>query len=105
MRIYFNQNVHGNKIFTDYWKVLALNFSKMGNTVFFESKSLSKDDIYCLLKDSYFELFGNGKYGLFLSQKNNGKMIFTDYWIVLVLNFSKMGNTVFLWAKWKMIFT
>ena len=36
---------------------------------------------------------------VFLSQKVNGNMIFTDYRKVLVLIFSEMGNTVFYWAK------
>ena len=54
---------------------------------------------YWLLKRSCFELFGNGKYGLVLRQKVSGKMIFTDYWNVLVLNFSVLGNTVFFVAK------
>ena len=36
---------------------------------------------------------------VFLSQKVDGNMIFTDYWKVLVLIFSEMGNTVFSWAK------
>ena len=35
----------------------------------------------------------------FLSQKVDGKMIFTDYWKVLVLNFSLMGNTVFFESR------
>ena len=38
------------------------------------------------------------KYGLFLSQKVDGKMIFTDYRTVLVLN-SVMGNTVLFSVK------
>ena len=105
----------------------------------FEPKSWWKYDIYWLLKSSRFDLFGNGKYGLFLSQKVDGKMmfagyrkfliwtfrwweirssfegdgkyglllsqevdgkiIFTGYWDVLVLNFSVMGNTVFVSVK------
>ena len=36
---------------------------------------------------------------VFLSQNVDGNMIFTDYWKVLVLIFSEMGNTVFSWAK------
>ena len=36
---------------------------------------------------------------VFLSQKVDGNMIFTDYRKVLVLIFSKMGYTVFSWAK------
>ena len=48
---------------------------------FFESRSWWKDDIYWLLKSSCFELFGDGKYGLFFSQKVDGKMIFTwPFW-------------------------
>ena len=35
----------------------------------------------------------------FLSQKVDGKMIFTDYWKGLVLNFSVMGNMAFFSAK------
>ena len=45
----------------------------------FEPKSWWKYDIYWLLKSSRFDLFGNGKYGLFLSQKVDGKMIFAGY--------------------------
>ena len=44
---------------------------------FFESRRWSKDDIYWLLWISCFELFGDGKYGLFFSRKVDGKMIFT----------------------------
>ena len=86
-------------IFTDYGKVLVLNFVIVGNTVFFESRSWWKDDIYWLLRSSCFELFGDGKYGLFLSQEVDGKMIFTGYREVLVLNFSVRGNTVFFESR------
>ena len=80
---------------------------------------------YWLLKSSCFEIFGDGKCGIFspkklmemwyllitekilfwtfwrwqirpfLSQRVNGKTIFSDYWKVHDLNFSEMGNTVF----------
>ena len=84
-----------------YWllKSSCFELSGDGNTVFFELKSWWKDDIYWLLESSCFELLGGGKYGLFLSQKVDGKIIFTDYWKVLVLNFSEVGNTVFFWVK------
>ena len=36
---------------------------------------------------------------VFLSQKVDGKIIFTDYWKILVFNFSMIGNPVFSWAK------
>ena len=79
----------------------------MGNTVFFESKSSWKHDIYWLLRSSCFELFGDEKYGLSLSQEVDENMIFTGYWEVLVLNFSVMGNTVFFSQNFdgKIIFT
>ena len=66
---------------------------------FFEPKLWWKGYIYWLLKSSCFELFGNRKYGLFLSQEVNRKMIFTDYWKFIVLNSLGMGNMVFFWAK------
>ena len=52
-----------------------------------------------LLKDLCFERFGDGKYSYFLSRKADEKLIFTDYWKVLVLNFLEKGNTVFFWAN------
>ena len=84
--------------------------------------------VYWLLKSSCFEIFEDGKYDLFSSQKVNGnmifitekflfwtfqrweirsfldknvvgKMVFIDYWKVLVLNFSEMGNAAFSRAK------
>ena len=84
-----------------FWLVLI--FSGMRNTAFFDPKSCWKDDIYRLLKSSCFNLFRDGKHGLFLSQKVDGKMILTDYCKVLVLIFSGMWNTVFFEPKswWK----
>ena len=54
-----------------------------------------------------FEILGGEKW-YFLRHKVDVKMIFTDNWKVLVLNFSVMGNTVSFWVKElmeKMIFT
>ena len=112
-------------IFTDYWKVLVLIFSEMGNTVFswakklierwyllitekvllwnfrwwkiwsfFESRSSWKHDIYWLLRSSCFELFGDGKHGLFFSQK------LMEIWYLhglfeLSMIFQDLGNMVF----------
>ena len=50
------------------------------NVVFFEHKSWWEDDIYWLLKSSCFELFDDGKYGLFLSQEVDGKD--DIYWLL-----------------------
>ena len=46
MVMVLSQKPDGNIIFTDYWEVLVLNISMMGNTVFFQPKSWWKDDIY-----------------------------------------------------------
>ena len=71
--VFLSQKVDGDMIFTDYWKVLVLTFSEMGNTVFSRAKKLTEI--------SYFELFGDWKYGLFLSQEVDGKIIFTwSFW-------------------------
>ena len=79
--VFLSQKVDGNMIFTDYWKVLVLIFSVMGNTAFFEPNSWWKDDIYWLRKRSCLKLFGDGKYGLFFSQNVDGKMIYTrSFW-------------------------
>ena len=69
-----------------------------------------KGDAYWLLKSSCFELFRDVKYGHFLSHKVDGKVIFTDYWKVHVLNFSEMWSTVFFWAiklieRWYLLIT
>ena len=97
------KKVAGKMTFTDYWKVLVLTFSGMGNTVFFESKSWWKVGIRWLLKSSCFDVFGNWEIGSFLRQKVDGKMIFTGCWEILVLNFSVMGNTAFFQLRswWK----
>ena len=76
-----------------------MKFSEKENTIFFRAKKLMKTWYSLIMKVSCFELFRDGKYSLFLSQKVDGKIIFTGYWKVLVLNFSVMGNTVFFSAK------
>ena len=79
--LFLSQKVDWKMIFTDYWKGLVLNFSVMENTVFFEPRSWWKDDIYWLRRSSCFELFGDGKYGLFYSRKVDGKIIFIwSFW-------------------------
>ena len=87
-----------NIIFFDNFKSSCFEIFGNKEHGIFEPKSWWKY-VYWLLKSSCFNLFGNGKYGLFLSQKVDGNMIFTDYWKVLVLTFSEMGNTIFSWAK------
>ena len=40
--LFVSQKVNGNMIFTDYWKVIVLFFSKMGNMAFFSCKKLTE---------------------------------------------------------------
>ena len=123
--VFLSQKVDRNMIFTDYWKILVLIFSGMGNTVFswakkfmerwyllntekvlfwtfprweiqsfFKSRSWWKDDIYSLLRSFCFELFGDGKYGLFFTQNVDEKMICTwSFWAFYDIPWP--GNMVF----------
>ena len=98
---------HGRPMFTDYWKVLVLNFPEMGNAVFFEPKKMM-ETWYLLI---------TGKF-LFWTFRRQGRRFFFEpkswwkddiYWLlenscfgpwkVLALNFFELGNTVFFWAK------
>ena len=97
--VFLSQKVDGNMIFTDYWKVLVLIFSEMGNTVFSWAKKLIERWYLLIPEKVLFSTFRWWKIRFFLSQEVDGKMIFTDYWEVLVLNFSVMRNTVFSVAK------
>ena len=101
--VFLSQKVYGNMIFTDYWKVLVLIFLGMRNMVFSWAKKLIERWYLLIIEKILFWTFPWWEIGLFLSQEVNGKMVFTGYWEVLVLNFSVMGNTVFFSAKswWK----
>ena len=84
--------------FSDYWKGLGLDFSGTGNTVFLEPKSWWKNNILWLLKISWFERFDDGKYGLFFSQKVDGKVIFTySFWVFH--NIPGLGKSGFLCSE------
>ena len=71
----------------------------MENTVFSWANKLMK--IWYLLITEKFLVWTFQRWEIrsFFSQKIDGKMIFIDYWKVLILNFSEMGNTVFFGAR------
>ena len=96
---FLSQKVDGDMIFTDYWKVLVLPFSEMGNTIFSWAKKLIERWYLLISEKVLFWTFRCWEIRSFLSQEVDGKMIFTGYWEVLVLNFSVMGNMVFFSAK------
>ena len=93
------QKYDGNMIFTDYWKVLVLMFLEMGNAVFSWAKKLMEVWYLLITGKFLFWTFRWWKIRSFSSQEVDGKMIFTGYWEVLVLNFSVMGNAVFFQPK------
>ena len=101
--VFLSQKVDGNMIFTDYWKVLVLTFSEMGNTVFSWAKKLTEIWYLLITGKFLFWTFQWWEIRFFLSQEVDGKMIFTGYWEVLVLNVSVMENTAFFQPKswWK----
>ena len=60
--IFLKQKVDVKIILTGYWKVLALSFSAMGNTVFFSQKN----DVKMIFTWSFWafqDILGAGKYG------------------------------------------
>ena len=55
---------------------------------------------YLLITEKFlFWSFREWEIQPFLSQKVDGKMLFTDYGNVLVLNFSVIGKMVFFWVE------
>ena len=99
--VFLSQKVDGNMISTDYRKVLVLIFSEMGNTntVFSWAKKLIDRWHLLVTGKVLFWTFQWWKIRSFLIQEVGGRMIFTGYGEVLVLNFSVMGNTAFFSAK------
>ena len=69
-------------MFTDFWKVFALSYLEIRNTVLLELKRWWKNNIYWLLKSSCFGLCGDWKYGLFLAKK------LMERWYLLIMKSS-----------------
>ena len=68
-------------IFTDYWKGLVLNFSVMGNTVFFWVKKLMERWYLLVTEKFLFWTFRWWEIRSFFSQNVDGKMIYTSpFW-------------------------
>ena len=88
-------------------KLLFLTFWRWEIWHSFEQKKVMQRWYLLITGKSLFWTFGRWEMRSFLSQKVDDKMIFTDYWRVLVLNFLEIRNTVFLSQKvdGKMIFT
>ena len=92
-------------------KFLFWSFWEWEIRSFFEPKTWRKDDIYWLMKRFCFELFGDGKYGLFWVKKLIEKwyllvtemfLFWTFWWWEIRSFFSKKvdGKMIFTWSFW-----
>ena len=78
---------------------------------YYKNINFARIQKFILWESFCFGLFGDGKYGLLLIQKDDvssyflqhGKPCFFEYGKVPILNFSEIGNTVFFYLKslWK----
>ena len=91
--VFFELKIWWKIIFADYCKFLVLILLEVGNAVFLFAKKLLKDNIYWLLKSSCFELFDEGKYGLFLSQK-----VMEKYYLLITEKFLFLTFRRSFWA-------
>ena len=90
--LFLGQEVDGKDIFTDYKKVLVLNFPIMRNMVFFWVKKLMEKIIFT----NYRKLFRGGKYGLFSAKK------WMERWYLLVTE--KLLFWTFPWWEMRSFF-
>ena len=90
----------GPKMLIERWylliteKALFWTFRWLKIRSFFESRSWWEDDIYWLLRSSYFELFVDGNYGLF-SAKKLMKTWYLHGFFELSMTFQELENMVF----------
>ena len=105
--VFFSKKVDGNMIFTDYWKVLALIFSGMGNTVFSWAKKLIERWYLLITEKVLFWTFRWWEIRSFFESRSWWKD--DIYWLLRssCFDLSEMGNTVFSEPKvdGKTIFT
>ena len=100
--VFLSQKVDGNMIFTDYWKVLVLIFSEMGNTVFSWAKKLIERWYLLITEKVLLWNFRWWKIWSFFESRSSWKH--DIYWLLRIscfelFNFSVMGNTVLFWVK------
>ena len=83
-----------NIIFNDNFKCSSFEIFGGKEHDIFEPKSWRKYDIYWLLRSSCFELFGDGKYGLFSAKKLMERW-YSRGLFELSMIFQDLGNVVF----------
>ena len=91
--VFLSQKVDGNRIFTNYWKVLGLNFSVMGNTVFFWVKKLMERWYLLVTEKFLFWTFRWWEMRSFLQPKSWWK----DYIYLVFLSFPRYSRTWEIW--------
>ena len=95
---FLSQRVDGNVIFTDYWKVLVLIFSGMGNTVFFSAKKLMERWYLLVTEKFLFWTFWWWEIRSFLQPKSWWKD--DIYLVFLSFPWYSWAWEIWLFAKW-----
>ena len=73
-------------IFPDYWKVLVLNFSLMGNTVFLSSQKVDGKIIFTWSFWAFYDIPWPGKYVFFAQCTSKIKNLFSVLWSFIEFN-------------------
>ena len=84
-----------------------ISFYERKKRNYYKNVNFARKEQFILLESSCFELFGDEKYGFLLIQKVDVRLYFLqheipcffEYGIVLVLDFSEIGNAITFWSK------
>ena len=96
-----SQKVDGNMIIIDYWKVLALNFSEIRNTVFFWAKKMMERWYSLITKKILFSTFQRWEIWCFFQPKSWWKD--DIYWFLKSSCFELFGDGKYVFFSAKML--
>ena len=108
IRYFLGQNVDANMIFIGYWKVLVLEFSEMGNTVFFETKKLVERWYLLITEKFLFWTFRRWEIRSFLWGENLMERLYllvTEKFLIWAFGWEKIRSSLRQKVNGKMIFT
>ena len=108
IRYFLGQNVDANMIFIGYWKVLVLEFSEMGNTVFFETKKLVERWYLLITEKFLFWTFRGWEIRSFLWGENLMERLYllvTEKFLIWAFGWEKIRSSLRQKVNGKMIFT
>ena len=108
IRYFLGQNVDANMIFIGYWEVLVLEFSEMGNTVFFETKKLVERWYLLITEKFLFWTFRGWEIRSFLWGENLMERLYllvTEKFLIWAFGWEKIRSSLRQKVNGKMIFT